>query len=161
MTVFTKQRRFFSILASIIALSLVLSACGSANGTGAGSSSTPAAGGGASANGKGCTKVGVLLPETASSARWDSKDRPLLDAAIQAVQGIYMRNIFPEMDITWGTYPDNLGHVNSPGCFRCHDGNHASADGKTIPNDCDTCHDVLAMQESNPKILQELGMKQP
>ena len=84
MTVFTKQRRFFSILASIIALSLVLSACGSANGTGAGSSSTPAAGGGASANGKGCTKVGVLLPETASSARWDSKDRPLLDAAIKA-----------------------------------------------------------------------------
>lgn len=90
-----------------------------------------------------------------------AKDSAKLDAAIQAVQGIYMRNVFPEMDITWGTYPDNLGHVNSPGCFRCHDGNHASADGKTIPNDCDTCHDVLAMQESNPKILQELGMKQP
>ena len=89
-----------------------------------------------------------------------AKDDAKLNAAIQAVQGIYLRNVFPDMDVTWGTYPDNLGHTNSPGCFRCHDGNHVSADGKTIPNDCDTCHDVLAMQESNPKVLEDLGMKQ-
>ena len=89
-----------------------------------------------------------------------AKDGQKLDAAIEAVQGIYSRNVFPDMDITWGTYPDNLGHINSPGCFRCHDGNHVSADGKTIPNDCGTCHDILAMQESNPKILQDLGLKQ-
>ena len=89
-----------------------------------------------------------------------AKDGSKLEAAIQAVQGIYMRNVFPEMDITWGTYLNNLGHTDWPGCFRCHDGNHTSVDGKTIPNDCDTCHEVLAIQESNPKVLQELGMKQ-
>jgi nitrate/TMAO reductase-like tetraheme cytochrome c subunit len=82
-----------------------------------------------------------------------------LTAAIEAVQGIYLRNVFPQMDVTWGTYPDNLGHMNWPGCFRCHDGNHVSADGKAIPNDCDTCHDILAMQEKNPKILADLGLK--
>jgi hypothetical protein len=82
-----------------------------------------------------------------------------MDQAITAIQGIYARNVFPAMKVTWGTYPNNLGHTDYPGCFRCHDGNHTSADGKTIPNDCSTCHNVLAMQESNPKILSDLGLK--
>jgi nitrate/TMAO reductase-like tetraheme cytochrome c subunit len=82
-----------------------------------------------------------------------------LEASIKAVQAIYLRNVFPEMDVTWGTYPNNLGHLDWPGCFRCHDGSHVTADGKTtIPNDCDTCHNILAADEHNPKILGELGM---
>jgi len=82
-----------------------------------------------------------------------------LEGSIRSVQSIYFRNVFPAMDVTWGTYPDNLGHSDWPGCFRCHDGSHVSADGKTIPNDCETCHVLLAVDEKNPKILQELGMK--
>jgi len=34
-----------------------------------------------------------------------------------------------------------------PGCFRCHDGNHASKDGKVITKDCEACHSVLGQQE--------------
>jgi len=83
----------------------------------------------------------------------------MIDTAVQQVQAIYLRNVFPSMKITWGTYPNNLGHMDSLGCFRCHDGSHTSADGRTIPNDCDTCHTVLAMDEQNPKVLTELGMK--
>jgi nitrate/TMAO reductase-like tetraheme cytochrome c subunit len=83
----------------------------------------------------------------------------LLETSIAGVQQIYLNNVFPAMNITWGTYPNNLGHTDFPGCFRCHDGSHTSADGKTIPNDCDTCHNVLAMQEQNPKILADLGVK--
>lgn len=69
----------------MILLALVIAGCGSANGTGTGSS-TGSSGGSTSAptNGKGCTKIGVLLPETATSARWDSKDRPLLIQDIKA-----------------------------------------------------------------------------
>ena len=81
--------------------------------------------------------------------------------AISAVQSIYAQNIFPEMKITWGTYPNNLGHTDFPGCFRCHDGNHTSADGRTISNDCATCHDLVAVGEKNPKIMTELGMNPP
>ena len=88
-----------------------------------------------------------------------SKDHGLLETSISAVQSIYLDNVFPGMNITWGTYPNNLGHTDFPGCFRCHDGSHTSADGKSIPNDCDTCHTVLAMQEQNPKILADLGIK--
>ncbi len=83
----------------------------------------------------------------------------LVAEAISQVQAVYSRNVFPAMGVTWGSYPNNLGHMDFPGCFRCHDGSHTSADGRTIPNDCDTCHTMLAMDEQNPKILTDLGMK--
>jgi len=82
-----------------------------------------------------------------------------LEGSIRSVQSIYLRNVFPAMDVTWGTYVNDLGHTDWPGCFRCHDGSHVSADGKTIPNDCDTCHELLVVDEQNPKILKDLGMK--
>jgi hypothetical protein len=85
-------------------------------------------------------------------------DSALIKNAIGTIQSLYQQNIFPDMKITWGTYPNNLGHTDFPGCFRCHDGNHTSADGRTISNDCATCHDLLAVSEKNPKILTELGM---
>ncbi len=85
--------------------------------------------------------------------------RKLLDASIGQVQAVYLHNVFPAMNIGWGTYTSNIGHMDSPGCFRCHDGSHTSADGRTIPNDCDTCHTMLAMEEPNPKILSDLGIK--
>ena len=67
-------------------------------------------------------------------------------AAIKAVQEIYQDNFFPEMKASWQTYPDNLGHKDWPGCFRCHDGSHKTADGKRSikASDCNTCHTILA-----------------
>lgn len=87
-----------------------------------------------------------------------AQERARIDHSIAAVQAIYSRNVFPEMKVTWGTYVNNLGHMDSPGCFRCHDGSHTSAAGKTIPNDCDTCHELKAMEEKDPAILKELGI---
>lgn len=87
-----------------------------------------------------------------------SQNRKQVDEAITAVQNIYGRNVFPDMKITWGTYPNNLGHMDAPGCFRCHDGNHTSAGGQTIPNDCATCHELKAVDEKNPVILTDLGI---
>ena len=85
--------------------------------------------------------------------------RTLVQESAEQVAAIYLRNVFPSMRLTWGTHPNNLGHNDSPGCFRCHDGSHTSADGQTIPNDCSTCHSLLAMEEENPKVLADLGMK--
>jgi hypothetical protein len=79
--------------------------------------------------------------------------------AAQEVANIYLRNIFPDMRVTWGTHPNNLGHTDSLGCFRCHDGGHTSADGQTITNDCSACHQIIASGENKPKILPDLGMK--
>ena len=40
--------------------------------------------------------------------------------------------------MTFGTYPDNIGHMTSQGCFGCHDGSHTAKDGTTINADCST-----------------------
>ena len=63
--------------------------------------------------------------------------------AVAAVQGIYGRNVFPTMKVTFGTYPDNIGHINSSGCFRCHDGSLTAKDGSTIGADCEYCHKMI------------------
>jgi hypothetical protein len=76
----------------------------------------------------------------------------------QSVLAIYNRNVFPAMKIKWGTYPNNIGHTDSPGCFRCHDDSHASADGRKVTQDCGACHNLLAMEDAAPKILTELGV---
>jgi len=76
----------------------------------------------------------------------------------KAVLAIYNRNVFPDLKVTWGTYPNNLGHTDFPGCFRCHDGSHTAQDGKVITQDCSTCHQSLAMDESSPEILKTLGI---
>ncbi|MEO8597484.1 MAG: NapC/NirT family cytochrome c [Candidatus Solibacter sp.] len=81
-----------------------------------------------------------------------------IEAAAKKVLAIYNRNVFPELGVKWGTYPNNLGHTDSPGCFRCHDGAHVSADGKAIGQDCNSCHEPLSMEETSPEILKTLGL---
>jgi NapC/NirT cytochrome c family, N-terminal region len=65
-----------------------------------------------------------------------------IDQLVRAAQRLYNRNVFPLMKVTWGTHENNLGHTDSPGCFRCHDDQHKTADGRVIRQDCDLCHDV-------------------
>lgn len=76
----------------------------------------------------------------------------------ETLVAVYKRNVFPEMKVTWGTYPNNIGHTDFPGCFRCHDDMHASAEGETISQDCASCHEILAYEESEPEILTSLGV---
>ncbi len=70
---------------------------------------------------------------------------PQISAAVTEVKLLYQLTATPEMKVTAKTYPDNLGHMDFPGCFRCHDGGHYEIkDGavtkKAIPSQCDTCH---------------------
>ena len=69
----------------------------------------------------------------------DGVDDAALVRTIAAVKNVYGRNVFPSMKVTFGVYPDNLGHIDSPGCARCHDGRTAS-DGSKINDDCEYCH---------------------
>lgn len=75
--------------------------------------------------------------------------------AVDEVQKIYRRTTFPEMKVNWQTHPNNIGHLYFAGCFRCHDGQHVSADGKVVPKDCQTCHTVLAQQEGVIQVVSE------
>jgi hypothetical protein len=92
-------------------------------------------------------------------ADYYKENQRAVGAAILEAQAIYDRNVFPHMRVTWGTYPDNIGHDRFPGCFRCHDSEHLDKDGDAIPQDCDTCHTLLADEETRPKILTDLGIQ--
>lgn len=65
-----------------------------------------------------------------------------IQAAIAAIQGIYDNTVFQDQKIDWTTYPNNLGHVNSPGCFRCHDGKHLDSQQQAIRLECNLCHSI-------------------
>ena len=65
--------------------------------------------------------------------------------AIAEIKVLYRLTATPEMKVTATTYPNNLGHLDFPGCFRCHDGGHSKvvngvATKEVIPSTCDTCH---------------------
>jgi hypothetical protein len=68
--------------------------------------------------------------------------RQAVEKTISAAQFAYYRNIFPSMKVGWGTYPNNIGHMDFPGCFRCHDDSHTAKDGSVIRQDCDLCHTI-------------------
>jgi hypothetical protein len=80
-----------------------------------------------------------------------------IEQAIKELQEIYVSNVFPEMKVTWGTYPDNIQHFESPGCWRCHDRKHKTAEGEKISRDCGMCHTILAQEEENPEILNTIN----
>jgi hypothetical protein len=89
-----------------------------------------------------------------------SQQRAKIDEAAKALVAIFGVNVFPSMKVAWGTHPNNIGHNAYPGCFRCHDGSHNTADGKkSINNDCSICHNLLAVDEVNPKQLADLGLQ--
>ena len=71
-----------------------------------------------------------------------------LKSSIEKVQSIYRETIFPEMKADWSAHPDNIGHRDSPGCFRCHNDEMESAEGDTIFTTCNKCHLILAQGES-------------
>jgi hypothetical protein len=89
-------------------------------------------------------------PEVAKSRAAD------IDAAATALYTSWSSNVFPQMKVTWSTYPNHIGHQQSHGCWRCHDDEHKSKDGRVISQDCDTCHSLLAEEEQNPAILRTL-----
>ncbi len=99
------------------------------------------------------------LEKISSSLRAKYPNTPKIDGTIQAAQEIFRKNFFPEMKADWRAYPNNIGHKEWAGCFRCHDGNHATADGarKIAASNCNSCHVILAqgsgeqLEKLNPK----------
>jgi hypothetical protein len=85
----------------------------------------------------------------------------LVKGAITETQRIYKTNFFPEMKTNWETHPNNIGHLYSSGCFRCHDGEHVSNTGKVIPIDCNVCHTVLSDSARPSTALKTVSVQHP
>ncbi len=86
------------------------------------------------------------------------QDSSKINEAVSSLQGIYKENFFPYMKVDWRAYPNDIGHQDYPGCFRCHDGNHKSADGKIIPNSCQTCHLILSQGAPTDSVVNLAGV---
>jgi len=66
----------------------------------------------------------------------------LIKQAVESIVLLYQQNFFPEMKSRWDVYPDNIGHMISLGCFRCHDDQHKTVSGEVISRNCKTCHTI-------------------
>ena len=76
-----------------------------------------------------------------------------LEEAIATLQELYVTNVFPAMNVTWGTYPDHLGHKGmAGGCFRCHNVAFTAEDGSKISADCELCHQIVAYERTADEI---------
>ncbi len=71
-----------------------------------------------------------------------NENKDLIEVAISALQDAYMKSVFPEQKIGWYTHVNNIGHEDSPGCFRCHDGKHLNEQGEAIRLECNLCHSI-------------------
>lgn len=94
------------------------------------------------------------------AAGYNAQQQISAKRSAQSVKAIYLRNIYPTMKLTWNSYPNQLGHTDSPGCFVCHDGQTQGPSGKPITQDCAACHNLVSMDEAKPKVLTDLGFTQ-
>jgi hypothetical protein len=74
-------------------------------------------------------------------ALWTSRQADIT-RSVEGLQDLYSRNVFPSMRVKWGTHPNNQGHTEFPGCFRCHDEAHKTKDGQVISQSCELCHEM-------------------
>lgn len=87
-------------------------------------------------------------------------DTAAVRRTVAEIQHIYQTNFFPEMKVNWRAYPNNLGHVIFPGCYRCHDGKHKSADGRTITHSCTACHIIISQGGGEgPRTISPEGLE--
>jgi hypothetical protein len=86
-----------------------------------------------------------------------SEARSLVEGGATAAAQTYGRTVFPAMSTNWDTHPNHIGHEQSPGCWRCHDDEMATADGEhVIPMDCENCHVFLVEDAPEPPDLAAL-----
>jgi hypothetical protein len=70
-----------------------------------------------------------------------------IQSAVERLWQIYNATHFPYMNVYWFTYPNNIGHDEFPGCWRCHDGKHITQDDEAIRLECNLCHAIPQVVE--------------
>jgi hypothetical protein len=94
-----------------------------------------------------------------------SKNSALIDSSIAAIERSYHENTFPGMKVSYDVYPEHIGHLESEGCFRCHNGNFKSENGRIITKDCNLCHTIVGQGKQGSveytNIKENLEFKHP
>ena len=82
----------------------------------------------------------------------DHQDK--INLAISELKTSYQNSVFPEQKVSWSSHKDNIGHENSPGCLRCHDGQHLNQEKQAIRLECNLCHAIPVVAEAGDFMTQ-------
>ena len=69
-------------------------------------------------------------------------NKELINSAVDALVEYYDSSVFPEQKSDWESHINNMGHTNTAGCFRCHDGKHLNMEEEAIRLECNLCHSI-------------------
>lgn len=81
-------------------------------------------------------------------------NQSMVTSAIEQVQQIYRDSVFREQKADWRTSPNNAGHMDSPGCFRCHDGKHLNGSNEAIRLECNLCHSIPVVASADDLVAE-------
>jgi hypothetical protein len=76
------------------------------------------------------------------TAQYPAAPAAEVDKAAAVLGDLYRQIKFPDMKTDWRVHPNNIGHKDSAGCFRCHDGQHFTQDKQSIRLECNICHTI-------------------
>jgi uncharacterized protein YsxB (DUF464 family) len=86
------------------------------------------------------------------------KNKDLIASSVASVQQVFSQNTFPKMKVTYDNYPEHIGHLESDGCFRCHNDAFKSEDGRVITRDCNQCHTIVG--QGSPGKMQYTNIRE-
>ncbi len=82
----------------------------------------------------------------------------LINNSVSFIQNAFIQNTFPKMKVTFDIYPEHIGHLESEGCFRCHNDAFKSENGRTITRDCNLCHTIVG--QGKPGMMQLTNVRE-
>jgi hypothetical protein len=94
-------------------------------------------------------REGIVSFYKSGFSNYAAKNQISIDSAVVALQNSYSQNTFPAMKVTYDKYPDHIGHLESEGCFRCHNDSFVSGNGRRITKDCNLCHTIIGQGKTN------------
>lgn len=86
------------------------------------------------------------------------KHTDIIDSSITSIQNSYSKNTFPAMKVSYAVYPEHIGHLETNGCFRCHNDSFKSDKGRVISKDCNLCHSIVG--QGKPGSMQVTNVRE-
>ena len=93
-------------------------------------------------------REGIINYYKSNFSGYFERNNDKIDKSVAALQKAFSQNTFAGMKVTYDVYPDHIGHLESEGCFRCHNDTFISENGSKISKDCNLCHTIIGQGKS-------------
>ncbi len=87
-----------------------------------------------------------------------AKNKDLISSSVASIEKGYSQNTFPKMKVAYDLYPEHIGHLETNGCFRCHNGIFKADNGRVITKDCNLCHTIVG--QGNPGKMEYTNIRE-